>query len=321
MSSNNKGKKKKKTSRGAKSQGWDPQRTLMGLKLLGVAALGVAAVVGWTTTENILGSYAAKARAVEVTPETVVLIDAPSWMDDALHEELRTKVAHSVTENPLDPRGLRDAADMLNHDNDCPFVAQVDQVRRGPNGIVKVTATYRQPAALVEDQDRRHAHIVDAQGVWLEGPIDRATSRWSHLPLITGVTAEPPEDGYGKKWPGSDITAALALEDVLHDEVFADQITAYDVSHRDLRGRLWLVLYTDGPAIVWGLPPGEERSVEPESPIKLAALRDWAYKHRGRINVKGQADTVWVYTGTAQIDARPSTSGDPDFQTGTASRR
>lgn len=300
-------KKKKKTSRGAKSEGWDPERTLMGLKLLGIAAIGVAVVVGWTATENVLGNYAAEARATPVTPESVVLVDAPSWMDDALHEELRAKVAYSVNENPLDARGLQDAAAMLNDDNDCPWVAAVDQVRRAPRGVVKVSATYRQPAALVEDKNRTKAHVVDAEGVWLEGPIDRAASRWSNLPLITGVNAKPPQDGYGKKWPGSDITAALALEGVLHEEIFADQITAYDVSHRDLRGRLWLVLYTDGPAIVWGLPPGEERSVEPESPIKLAALRDWAYKHRGRINVQGQADTVWVYTGTAQIDARPST--------------
>ncbi len=100
----------------------------------------------------------------------------------------------------------------------------------------------------------------------------------------------------------------MALQRLLAGEVYADQITAYDVSHRDLKDRLWLVLYTDGPAIIWGLPPGEERSVEPEAPIKLAALRDWAYKHHGRINVRGEASTVWVYTGTAQIDARPGVS-------------
>lgn len=302
------GKNKKKTSRGAKDRAWDPQRTLLGLKLLGVAALIVGTAVGWTATERGLKTYATSARAAAVTPESVELVDAPTWMNASLRDELRTKVAHSVNANPLDARGLRDAAAMLNDDNDCPWVAAVHQVRRVPHGIVKVTAEYRQPAALVEDhRNRSHAHVVDRDGVWLEGPIDRAASRWSALPLITGVNAAPPKEGYGKKWPGSDITAALELENLLHGEVYADQITAYDVSHRDLRGRLWLVLYTDGPNIVWGLPPGEERSVEPEAPVKLAALRDWAYKHRGRINVRGRADTVWVYTGTAQIDARPGT--------------
>lgn len=228
-----------------------------------------------------------------------------------------------MNENPLDARGLRDAAAMLNDDNDCPWVATVDQVRRAPQGVVKVTATYRQPAALVEGRDLNKAHLVDVEGVWLEGPFDRAASRWSGLPLIKGVTADPPQDGYGKKWPGSDITAALALEELLHDEVYANQITSYDVSHRDLKGRLWLVLRTDGPVIVWGLPPGEERSIEPEAPIKLAALRDWAYKHRGRINVQSQVGTVWVYTGTAQIDARPNTPGKTpgDSDTISASRR
>ncbi|MEM1110166.1 MAG: hypothetical protein AAGH99_15880 [Planctomycetota bacterium] len=311
-------KKKRKTSRGAKAQGWDPQRTLMGLKLVGVAAVGVAVVLAWTATEQVLGRYAADARSAAVTVESVKLVDAPAWVDDTLYEELRARVAHSVNASPFDARGLRDAAATLNDDKECPWIARVDQVRRSPGGVVRVHATYRRPAALVEDTNRSLAHVVDDEGVWLDGPIDRASSRWSHLPLITGVSAAAPPT-YGKKWPGSDITAALALEHVLHEEIFADQITAYDVSHRDLKGRLWLVLYTDGPAIVWGLPPGEERSVEPESPIKLAALRDWAYKHRGRINVRGAADTVWVYTGTAQIDARPS----PADPTGTvsASRR
>lgn len=299
-------KKKKKTSRGAKAVAWDPQRTLLGLKLLGVAALIVGVAVGWTATERVLGKYAQSARAAAVTPESVELVDAPAWMDASLRDELQMRVAYSVNENPLDGRGLRDAAATLNQDNECPWVAEVRQIRRVPHGVVKVTAEYRQPAALVEDRtDRNRAHVVDREGVWLEGPIDRAASRWSALPLITGVNAPTPEEGYGKKWPGSDITAALELENLLHGEMYADQITAYDVSHRDLRGRLWLVLYTDGPNIVWGLPPGEERSVEPEAPVKLAALRDWAYKHRGRINVRGEAGTVWVYTGTAQIDARP----------------
>ena len=198
LSRHNSGKKKKKkTSRGAKSNGWDPERTLMGLKLLGIAAIGVAAVVGWTTTENVLGKYAAEARSVPVTMESVVLVDAPSWVDDALHEELRAKVADQINDNPLDAAGLREAANELNSDNNCPWVARVDQVRRAPRGVVKVSATYRQPAALVEDRDRTKAHVVDAEGVWLEGPIDRAASRWSGLPLITGVSAAPPEVGYG----------------------------------------------------------------------------------------------------------------------------
>ena len=181
----------------------------------------------------------------------------------------------------------------------------MNQVRRAPHGQVKVEATYRRPAALVAGE--HGYHVVDDQGIWLDGPLDRAASRWNRLPLITGVHSPPPSDGYGHAWKGSDIPAALSLQQLLKDEVYSDQVTAYDVSHRDLKDRLWLVLYTDGPAIIWGLPPGQERSVEPEAPVKLAALRDWAYKHRGRINIQGEADTVWVYTGTAQIDARPST--------------
>ncbi|MEM8737774.1 MAG: hypothetical protein AAGG38_04760 [Planctomycetota bacterium] len=298
-------KTKRKAGRGAKAKGWDPERTLLGLKLLGGLVLAVVVVVGWNTTENVLGRYATEARSSEVTTASVELVDAPAWMDTGLADRLRRKVAHSVNENPLDGRGLRDAAVMLDED---PWVARVAQVRRAPRGVVKVRANYRTPAAMVRDQkDPGLGYVVDREGVWLEGPVERAASRWSGLPWVTGVSAPPPAGGYGKAWPGSDLLAALSLERLLHREEYADQITAYDVSHRDLRGRLWLVLYTDGPAIVWGLAPGQERAVEPEAPVKLAALRDWAMTHAGRINVRGAADTVWVYTGTAQIDARPNT--------------
>jgi len=296
----NKKKKKRKTSRGAVGTGWDPQRTLMGLKIAGGIALAVAMIVGWNATERTLGQYARDARSADISPESVRLVDAPSWIDAALRDQLYQRVVFSVTDNPLDSRGLQDAVSML---NESPWIAEVHQVRRSPHGVVKVFADYRTPAAVVASS--QGYYVVDRGGVRLEGPIDRAASRWGGLPLVTGVSAAAPAPG--KTWEGADIPAALALENILHREGYADQITAYDVSHRDLMGRLWLVLYTDGPAIIWGLPPGEERAVEPEAPIKLAALRDWAYKHGGRINVQGEADTVWVYTGTAQIDARPST--------------
>lgn len=303
--SNNSGrstKKKKKTSRGAKASGWDPERTLLGLKVMGIGALAVALVVAWTASERVLGRYAAEHRSVPITAESVQLIDAPAWVDEPLQQLLKRRVAHSVTDNPLDGRGLHDAVSTLDSE---PWIAQVTQVRRGPHGQIKVAATYRRPAALVKSSDGYH--LVDEQGVWLDGPLDRAASRWNKLPLVTGVRALPPEAGYGHAWDGADIPAALALEEILRGEVYANQITAYDVSHRDRKGRLWMVLYTDGPAIIWGLPPGDERAVEPPAPVKLAALRDWAYRHKGRINIESDVKQVCVYTGTAQIDARPGT--------------
>ncbi|MEM9881617.1 MAG: hypothetical protein AAF800_01715 [Planctomycetota bacterium] len=291
--------------RGA-AERWDPRRTLAGLKLLGWVVLVGGVALGWALGERSLSRYVTGTRGAAVTPASVLLVDAPAWLDGGIGPQIKRQVAHALTADPLDGGGLRDAAATLSDGNACPWVAEVRQVRRRPGGVVEVTADYRTPTAMVRDRGNPDAgHVVDAKGVWLDGPVDRAASPFAHLPLITGVHADPPAGGYGLPWPGSDVTAALDLERLLRTEVYADQVTAYDVSHRDLRGRLWLVLYTDGPAIVWGLPPGAERSVEPEAPVKLAALRDWAYRHAGRINVQGRADTVWVYTGTAQIDARP----------------
>ena len=296
------GKRKPKTRKSKKKARdkprWDPAKALLGAKALGLAAVLVLVVLGWNRSEQVLGKYASQARSQEVYPDSVELADAPAWVDGMLSERLREMVAFDVGADPLDGSGLARAAARLRAD---PWVASVEQVRRAPDGVVRVTATYRRPAAMIAG--REGYHIVDRQAVWLDGPVDRAATRWGGLPLITGVAAPPPQTT-GKTWPGGDIDAALTLEQLLRREPYAEQVTAYDVSHRDQMGRLWLVLYTPGPAIVWGLPPGREKSVEPDAPVKLGALRDWAYKHGGRIDTG--ADVVWVYTGIAQRDARPT---------------
>ena len=294
------GKKRKTTSRGkAQPAGWDPQRTLLGLKMLGGAAAAVLVVIGWNAGENALERYAAQTRGGPVSADHVTLTGAPSWMDPKLSVQLRAQVADAMIDDPLNRRGLTLAVELLREN---PWVQDVRQVRRMEDGRVQVDATFRAPAAVVAG--RHGYHVVDRDGVLLERDVDRAATRFSRLPLVTGVSASPPEFA-GGTWDGTDLDAAMTLEETLRREPYADQITAFDVSHRDLNGRLWLVLYTNGPAVVWGLAPGEERSVEPEAPVKIGALRDWAYTHHGRIDQGAQV--VWVYTGTAQTDARPHT--------------
>ncbi|MEE9404899.1 MAG: hypothetical protein V3V20_08395 [Algisphaera sp.] len=294
-------KKKKRSSskKSAQAAGWDPQRTLLGLKMLGGAATAVLVVIGWNAGENALTRYAASARGGAVNPNHVELAGAPSWMDPKLHQQLQAQVADAVMDDPMNRRGLALSVELLQEN---PWVENVTQVRRLGDGHVKVEATYRAPAAVIAG--RHGYHVVDRSGVLLEQNIDRAATRFGLLPLVTGVSAAPPAAA-GDTWDGTDINAALTLEETLRREPYADQITAFDVSHRDLNGRLWLVLYTNGPAVVWGLAPGEERSVEPQAPVKIGALRDWAYTHQGRIDQGAQV--VWVYTGTAQTDARPHT--------------
>ena len=297
------GTKKKRSSRGSQPAGWDakwdPGRTLLGLKMLGGGAAAVLLVIGWNAGEASLMHYAAQVRGGVVSADQVELVGAPGWMDPKLHEQLQAQVADAVMDDPLNRRGLALSVELLQEN---PWVETVTQVRRRGEGHIRVEATYRMPAAVIAG--RHGYHVVDRAGVLLEQNIDRAATRFSQLPLVTGVSAGPPAHP-GDVWDGTDIDAALTLEETLRREPYADQITAYDVSHRDLNGRLWLVLYTNGPAVVWGLAPGRELSVEPEAPVKLGALRDWAYTHNSRIDTGAQV--VWVYTGTAQTDARPHT--------------
>ena len=196
-SKKSKGRRTKKKPRSGPR--WDPAKALLAAKVLGVIAALVLVVLGWNRSEAVLGRYASQTRAQEVYPDSVELVDAPQWMDELLSERLREMVAFDVGADPLDGTGLKRAAERLGDD---PWVASVDQVRRAPDGLVRVTASYRRPAALVAG--KRGYHLVDRQVVWLEGPVDRAATRWSGLPLITGV-ASPPPAAPGRRWSGSDI--------------------------------------------------------------------------------------------------------------------
>ena len=59
---------------------WDPQRTLLGLKVVGIAVLIVGMGVAWTTGQSALVGYAQENRSRPVTPADVHLLDAPPWI-------------------------------------------------------------------------------------------------------------------------------------------------------------------------------------------------------------------------------------------------
>ncbi|MEM8782422.1 MAG: hypothetical protein AAGE65_06130 [Planctomycetota bacterium] len=292
--SKGKGRGKKKNQRQ-----WDPQRTLAGLKVLGIAAAVVGAGVAWTAGQSALVGYAQEHRSRPVTPADVTLLDAPPWVAGGkIEQRLKDDAAQRVKADPFDAQGLMDAAAVLTLD---PWVAEVNQVRRTPDGVI-VEAEYREPLAMVKARDG--FHIVDTQGVRLAGPAYWQALEPAGLPLITNVTVAPPGE-LGLPWEGAEIEAGVELVKLLKDEPFAPQILAYDVGQRDPRtGKLALVLQTDGGGVVWGRPPGDAWSVaEVSTQEKIDRLRRIAESYAGRIDMGMQ--TVLIYTERVQNDRRP----------------
>lgn len=279
-----------------------PRAAWAGIRLLGLAALGVGAVLGWRGLEAGLLAHAREHHGGAVGHADVVLQEAPPWVAERpeLADRLRAAVAEVVPADPFDGSGLASAAERLAGE---PWVAEVTQVRRTPAGI-EVEAEYREPLALVRARDGYH--VVDAAGRRLEGPADRHFVGGS-LPVIDGVTTPPPAEA-GRVWSGAEMAAGLGLVQRLRHEPFAPQIAAYDVGQRDPRtGRLQLVLHTDSGSVVWGRPVNAPFSAaEVSDEEKLSRLHQLAAAYRGRIDAGGRV--LRIYGERVQVDQRPGAS-------------
>ncbi len=264
---------------------WDPQRTMVGVKLLAGVAVVVGAVLGWRYGERALLDYAASAHGGAVTAEHVELADAPVWMGRGVQEQVRLTAASRISPDPMNGRSLRIAVMALEQD---PWVERVRQVRRQADGRVLVEADYRRPVALVATRDGYR--LTDAAGVVLPGLYLQHQVARVGLPVISGVSERTP--AAGEAWLSEDVYAGLALVQTLAGEPYADQILRYDVSHRDARGRVRLVLYTQDGMVRWGLPPGMEQAIEPDADVKRSWLRHVA-QTRGAIDAGGKVVDVY----------------------------
>jgi len=177
-------------------------------------------------------------------------------------------------------------------------------VQRLEGGRVKVIAAYREPLAVVESE--QGYYIVDSQGVRLPGLYGREQVERMSLPRIVGVASDPPRRA-GESWPAQDLQAGLSLVQLLAAEPYLYQIEAFDVSERDARGRIRLVLRTRQGAVIWGLPPGQEHAIEPSAPVKLDRLRLLVQK-KGSIDAGGRV--VEIYGPVIQTHQLPLGRGD-----------
>jgi len=277
---------------------WDPQRTLARLKVLGVISCVACCVVVWYYTERQLSAYAS-VHGYALTPQRrVELINAPSWMSKMLEMDLSQLVLDQAGGDPMDRHGLERAGAELAAN---PWVERVDRIWRLAHGRVMVLAQYREPMAVI--QGANGYHLVDARGIRLPGLYLNHQLEQLDLPLIVGVTALPSAEG--RVWPGGDLQAGLSLQAMLADEPYKDQIRSYDVSGRDTRGRVHLVLHTDGGMVRWGLPPGHEQQIEPDAATKKSRLA-WVNRQRGSIDAGGKVVDLFgaaVFVHRSSVEA------------------
>ena len=202
------------------------------------------------------------------------LANLPPWLNATLQNQIRQTVVDQLAVDPLDRSSLDKARQALEAN---PWIQSIERIERTTTSV-EVYAQYRVPAALVRMSNG--CRLIDAQGVLLPG-LYRARG----YPVIEGVAVPAPHDG--RPWPGPQIQAGLATARLMASQPFAGQIRGYDVSFRDdrnqpdPRGCIRVVLWTGegrdpqrDPHVVWGLPPGQERTIEPDATVKLQRLAE-----------------------------------------------
>jgi len=224
-------------------------------------------------------------RRSQAPEDRVIIARAPATMSPLLAQRIRSLVAELAGDDPLDQASLQVAHTALSQ---SPWVRQVYQLRRGSAGRIIVHAAFREPVAVVLALDGYH--LVDAEGVRLPGVYRADQLNYLALPVITGVTHAPPPEG--AVWPGDELQAGLDLAQLIEGEGYAPQVASYDVSDRDALGRLRLRLITERGMVRWGLPPGDERGLEPTSATKLRWLSS-VNRRRGSIDAGGKVVDVY----------------------------
>lgn len=262
----------------------------------------VWAIVGWGVTLALviwgivqLDSYARVPQAgVECKLEWVGL---PPWLSEPSYASVLQQITAIADVRPDDD--IQDpnlCARVAMNLRQSPWIAEIRHVTRQPNGCIQVEAAFREPFAYVEVKGI--AYLVDKSGVRLPSKTDMLSDKgakssdavWENWFRITGVSGPVPNEG--ETWTGTDLVAGLSLVKFLKEATergevpFRPALRSVDVANfthpetgygglriRTTQSRGW---------IQWGLPPGEEFSVEPSATRKLELLRSYYSKQGGQ---------------------------------------
>lgn len=244
----------------------DPERRRRVLKALGVCFATGLLVVAVTMGVRRLEAHV-QDRILRAFPDAnVEFVDIPPVLESLARNDLDAAVAGLFEAAWTEPDLCRRIARRL---ATVGWIERVRYVRRLSDATFKISADYRIPVAMVQQDDG--FLLVDRQAVRLPG-VYRYDPAWL---LIQGVQAPAPEPGV--TWAGEDIRAALAIVSLIAGEPFAHQITAVLVNNyggRENRLAAHIELATDraGGRIRWGSAPGREIE-ENTAEAKIALLR------------------------------------------------
>lgn len=218
-----------------------------------------------------------------------------TWVNADVRAELEALVLQNVSPNPLDAAGLPAARAALMKTG---WFRQDLRLERDADSLVRVTATWRLPAAAVRWGGKDV--LVSSAGDRL--PLEYAPDA-SGYKAIVGVFHEPPDPG--EAWLGGDVKAALGLLELLARVPGYEQVAGIDVT--GFTGKHTLVIVTDsGARITWGGPVDEFNPGQATHVTKLARLvqlrRDYGRIDAGRpaIDVR-LVDNVYVIDTTGAL--------------------
>jgi len=314
--SSSKKKSKSKAKRSASvDPKWDPKRTLLGVKFAAAGGAVVAIAMGWHFGTQQLEASVRAHSTHPISSQDIHFSETPELISPGKINELRTELAGVIGDDPLNRRGLEQAAEILESRQD--LIRQVRQVRRTPQGTIEIDLSFRTPAAIVLMRNPLTGelsddgfHVIDNQGYHMFGLWEDIDRSQHDLPLILGVSSNnrPQENQHDYRWQDSETHAALTLINTLKNTPALDHIESISVDETDERGRIRLVINTlvipPGAVepvfcrIVWGLPPGEERTIEPDTDRKIEALITLLGNGNYRT---GHWREVWINTGNIQL--------------------
>lgn len=243
-------------------------RALVWMLVLGGAAWGLHVLDG-----------AARAAQMRL-PAELRWADLPPWLAAPEQAPVLAEIAAAANVPPdADLHAPDLCARVAASLSACPWIERVDRVTKQADGVVRVAAQFRRPAAMVVRGAT--AHLVSESGVRLPREVSLEEAPRYHFLVIVGARAAPP--AIGEVWPGEDVKAGIALARYFDQAAAAGQapvrsslrmIDVKQVGRLSEPGGGAMVLLTDQPnsRILWGLPPGAEYDVERSAAEKLRAL-------------------------------------------------